>query len=210
MTQRMTLSEFGTVPVDGTALRSVFPDHKSLNDKISSLEHGKKLIRLKRGLYVASPEVTGVPVSLELLANHIYGPSYVSMESGLRYYGLIPEDVYEVRSMTLKHSRKFQNELARFEYLMCPADYFSVGIREETREGYSFWIASPEKALCDMISYSPGVRPRFKHSMRRFLEEDLRLDMEAFSKMDPAVFEECAKYGKKKQSLDSLRRLLRK
>ena len=55
-----------------------------------SLEQKNYVIRLKRGLYVVSPEVSRVPLSLELIANHLYAPSYVSMSSALRYYGLIP------------------------------------------------------------------------------------------------------------------------
>jgi predicted transcriptional regulator of viral defense system len=77
--------------------------------KIANLEQTGKIIRLKRGMYVVSPKVTRQLLSVELIANHIYGPSYVSMESALRYYGLIPEQVYVPGS----YSRK---GIVRYDY----------------------------------------------------------------------------------------------
>ena len=111
-----TLTEIGNTPVDFAVLRSMFPSHKSVNNKISELEKSGVLIRLKKGMYVVSPKESGKLLSLELIANHLYGPSYVSMESALRYFGLIPEHVYANLSMTVKHSREFNNQLGRFIY----------------------------------------------------------------------------------------------
>lgn len=50
----------------------------------------------------------------ELIANHLYGPSYVSMSWALRWHGLIPERVHLIQSLTTKHSRKFTNSLGEF------------------------------------------------------------------------------------------------
>lgn len=115
------LSPLGNVPVDFAVLESLFADYKSVHNKICDLEKTGKIIRLKRGLYVVSPKETGKLLSVELMANHIYGPSYVSMESALRYYGLIPETVHTIRSITTKRSRDFNNAIGRFEYIECPA-----------------------------------------------------------------------------------------
>ena len=95
-----SLLDFGIIPIDYTSLRSIYPVHKSLNDKISDLEKQGTIIRLKRGMYVLSPQVSKKHISTELIANHLYGPSYVSMESALRFYGLIPERVFNTVSMT--------------------------------------------------------------------------------------------------------------
>lgn len=102
-----TLSDIGNIPVDFAFLKSIFPNYKSVNNKISELEKSGKIIRLKKGMYVVSSKESGKLLSMELIANHIYGPSYVSMESALCYYGLIPESVYIMRSMTTKHSKGF-------------------------------------------------------------------------------------------------------
>ena len=172
------------------------------------LEKAGKIVRLKRGLYVVSPEVNGVPISTELIANHLYGPSYVTMLSALRYYGLIPETVYVVQSLTIKHSRSFENVFGRFQYISCHRDYFSIGLSQETNAGYSFVIASPEKALCDLIVNTPGLNLRYKKEVLECLENDFRIDMEAFFRLKPEVFRQCAAVGKKKNTLNMLAKIL--
>ena len=83
----------GNVPFDLSVLQTVFPDNKHITDKARSLESAGRIIRLKNGLYVVNAEESGQPLCLELIANHLYGPSYVSRHTALRYYGLIPEHV---------------------------------------------------------------------------------------------------------------------
>ena len=194
----MTLSEIGNIPVDCAVLKSIFPDHKSVHNKISELEKSGTLIRLKKGMYAVSPKESGKLLSVELIANHLYGPSYMSMESALRYYGLIPESVYSIQSMTTKHSRVFSNSLGKFKYTQCERAYFSVGIRQEIKDNTSFLIACPEKALCDLIIHTPNLNLRFQKDTLAYLEDDLRFDMDAFYRMDSYIFEQCAQVGKKK------------
>jgi hypothetical protein len=132
------------------------------------------------------------------------------MESALRYYGLIPENVHTVRSMTIKRSRVFENSISRFDYITCCEEYYPIGIIQKIGDDYSFLIASPEKALCDLIAYTKEVRPRFVNALLLYLEENIRLDMEAFYKMDVKIFRECAKVGKKKNDLSNLIKLLQR
>lgn len=202
------LKRLGIIPVDYAVLGSLFSAYKSPRNKIANLEIEGKLIRLKRGLYVVSPSVSEKLLSTELIANHIYGPSYVSMESALRYYGLIPETIHMVRSLAIKRSRFFENSISRFEYINCNEDYFPIGINQEIGGDYSFLIASPEKALCDLIAFTPELRPRFIKSMLSYLEEDIRLDMEAFYKMNVKIFQQCAEVGKKRNDLNNIIKLL--
>lgn len=210
MAEIENIKQLGNIPVDYALLRSVFSDYKSPRNKIANLETEGKLIRLKRGLYVVSPDESQKLLSTELIANHIYGPSYVSMESALKYYGLIQESVRVLRSITTKRSRVFENSISRFEYINCSEKYYSIGIIQKIDNGYSFLIASPEKALCDLIAYTPGVRPRFINALRIFLEDNIRLDMEAFFRMDIDIFKECAEVGKKKNDLNNLIKILKR
>lgn len=203
-----TLKQFGIIPVDYALLASFFSAYRSPRNKIANLETEGRIIRLKRGMYVVSPDESGKLLSTELIANHLYGPSYVSMESALRYYGLIPESIQMVRSMATKRSRVFENSISKFEYINCSEDYYRIGINQKIGDDYSFLIASPEKALCDLISYTPEVRPRFIKAMLLYLEEDIRLDMEAFYKMDVDIFRECAESGKKKNDLNNIIKIL--
>ncbi len=202
------LKALGVIPIDYALLNSILTEYSSPRNKVAALEKSGELVRLKRGLYVVSPKVSGSILSTELIANHIYGPSYLSMESALRYYGLIPESVYAVRSMTLKRSKDFENSIGRFDYTYCPKEYYSIAIHQESYRDYTFLIASPEKALCDLINYTPNLNLRFKKSMKEFLEEDLRFDMDEFHKMDIAIFRECAKVSKKRQDINNLIKLL--
>lgn len=99
-------------------------------------------------MYVVSPDVSGELLSVELIANHLYDPSYVSMESALGYYGLIPEKVLAVRSATTGRSRKFENSVATFQYVSVKENYYSIGITQRmVDDKYAFLIVSPEKAL---------------------------------------------------------------
>ena len=202
------LKKLGIVPINYTLLESLFSEYASPRNKVAALEKSGDLVRLKRGLYVVSPKVSGKILSTELIANHIYGPSYLSMESALRYYGLIPESVYAVKSMTLKRSRDFENEVGRFNYIYSPKEYYPIGIHQATNRDYTFLIASPEKALCDLIAYTPNLNLRFIKSMQEFLEEDLRFDMEEFYKMDVQIFKACAELSKKKNDIKNLIKLL--
>jgi hypothetical protein len=204
------LKQLGIIPVDYALLGSLFSGYKSPRNKIANLEIEGKLIRLKRGLYVVSPDLSGKLLSTELIANHMYGPSYISMESALRYYGLIPESVHIIRSMTTKRSRVFENSISRFDYITCSEEYYPIGINQKIGDDYSFLIASSEKALCDLIAYTPEVRPRFINALLSYLEEDIRLDMEAFYKMDVEIFRECAEFGKKRNDLNNLIKILQR
>ena len=203
------LIQLGVVPVNISVLQSLFSTYNFPNDKILSLESQRKLIRLKKGLYVVSPDVSGELLSVELIANHIYGPSYVSMESALRYWGLIPEQVYIVRSATTNRSRQFQNSISIFQYVSFSKDYYSVGVSQVSVDNrYMFLIASPEKALCDLIISTPYLNFQSMRSIEIYLAEDLRLDMTAFAKMDRDIIKLCAATGKKRQSLELLLKLL--
>lgn len=203
------LEQLGNIPVTAAALESLFPHIKGGNQKIRLLERDKQIIRLKRGHYVCSPEVTGIALSTELIANHLYTPSYVSMSSALRYYGLIPEQVYVMQSMTLKHSRDFDTPVGRFEYTRISKDSFSVGLSSIIKTEYAFVIATPEKALCDLVANSSGVNLRYPKDAALYLEEDIRMDLSNFKQMDSAIFEEYAKVGKKADSIQTLLKFLK-
>ena len=76
------LERLGNIPMTASALESLFPHIKGGNQKIRLLERDKQIIRLKRGLYVCSPDITGKILSTELIANHLYA---ISMSSALHY-----------------------------------------------------------------------------------------------------------------------------
>lgn len=174
------LRQLGNIPVTSSVLTSLFPHIKGESQKVRLLERNNQIIRLKKGLYVCSPEVTGKALSTELIANHLYAPSYVSMLSALRYYSLIPETVYTNQSMTFKHAKAFDTPLGRFEYTHISREAFSIGLSCGRKDGYAFVMATPEKALCDLIANSTNVNLRYLKDAETYLEEDLRMERDDF------------------------------
>lgn len=206
---RNVLINFGNIPVTSATVASMYPDIRQKNEKVRWLEKHDEIIRLKRGLYVVNPEITSKTLSTGLMANHIYAPSYVSMSTALRYYGLIPEAVYETQSMTVKHARNFDTPYGRFSYLFIFRESFHIGVRSINNGDYAFLMASPEKALCDLIANTAGLNLRYIKEARKYLDEDIRFDMDNFKKLDSSVFEEYAKVGKKGDSIKTIIKLLK-
>ena len=203
-TMTMDLEHISNIPVSTSAIASLFSEMKAGNQKVRSLEAANQIIRLKKGLYVVSPKVSRVALSTELIANHLYAPSYVSMQTALRYYGLIPEAVYTTQSMTIKHSRNFDTPIGHFEYQKISREAFPIGVTYINKQSYCFLIATPEKALCDLIANSTKVNLRYLKDVEIYLEEDIRMDIDRFRNMDATVFERYAQVGKKSKSVATL------
>ncbi len=204
------LEEIGIIPITTSVIESLYPELKSPEKKVAWLEKNGYIIRLKRGVYVVNPEHSGKTLSCELIANHLYAPSYVSMSTALRYYGLIPEAVYTHQSMTIKHARNFQTPIGSYDYKYIDREAFSVGIRSLHRGEYAFLIASPEKALCDLIANSSKLYLRYMKDVEIYLERDIRIDMDEFYKFDANIFEEYIKVGKKSDSIATVLKFLRR
>lgn len=196
------LYQVGNIPFLPSVLATLYPETRQINDKARRLEQEGRIVRLKRGLYVRSAE-DGATVLPALVANHLYGPSYVSMLTALRFYGLIPERVYETQSMTIKHSRSFDTPLGRFSYQSCSVDYFPIGIRQMQEDNDSYLIASPEKALCDLLLKTSGVNTPNAKSLRNYLESDLRFDMDALRDFDTELLEQCRRTASVKSEMIS-------
>ena len=211
MTQQVPYKELkalGNVPIGMEILQSLYKDYQSPNMHISMLEKKGRLIRLKRGLYVVSPEISGKDLSVGLIANHIYGPSYVSLHWALRFYGLIPERIDTVTSITTRHTREFENSLGRFTFRGVTPDYFPIGIKSQEDAGLHFLLASPEKAICDMLMQEKHVPDQSISRLEVFFEEDMRIDLEDLRQLDASIIRQCMGAGNKKQVFANLLKLI--
>jgi len=203
------LAQFGTLPVDFSTLASAFPNLRSPGEKIAALEKQGRVIRLKKGLFVVTPEDGQPPLSAELIANHLLGPSYVSLETALAFHGIIPEAVRVTRSVCLKRGREFATPLGHFDYTRVAPDYFPIGIRRhDAGGGQAFLIASPEKALCDMLVATSNLRLQSANAARAYFEENLRVDFSAIEHPDVGIVRACAAAGSKQNSLRQLAKIL--
>ncbi|MDR2999697.1 MAG: hypothetical protein LBU89_00410 [Fibromonadaceae bacterium] len=202
------LKKGGAIPLRMANLYAVLADYNSPKDKISYMEKKGEIIRLKKGLYVGSPKIHEQLLSRELIANHLYGPSYVSLESALSFYGIIPERAETMRSVTFKRSKKFNTALGLFEYQSIPKDFYAIGFKQEfIGNDYAYLVATPEKALCDLLLTTAGLRFSSKKSMLNFLEYDLRVDFSAV-KWDTNIVQQCANVGRKNKELLYLKEVL--
>jgi predicted transcriptional regulator of viral defense system len=146
-------------------------------DKISDLLRKGVIIRVKKGIYIFGEDYRRRPFSREVLANLIYGPSYISLEYALHYLGLIPERVEAVTSVTTGRSRKYTTPIGLFRYRMIPIAAFRIGMdRVKLDDGRSFLIATPEKALADKIQDDRGSGLQTQGQLRDYLEYNLRVD----------------------------------
>lgn len=204
------LKSYAGMVICHSTLQSALSEYQAPNFKIHRWLSEGQLLALKRGMYVVSPKRSGVPISLSLVANHLYGPSYVSREFALSYFGLIPEGVAEVTSVTTKRAKTFHNNLGRFSYQRLPATYYALGIQQlKVSEKISFMIAEPEKALCDWLVLTPNLSIYSTRTMRLLLLEDLRLDEEKLSRLSPTKIHEYAQAGCKTKILACLAKCLK-
>jgi len=204
MFKKNPLIQFAGVPVLGAEIKSCFPNMSYPEKKIQALEKSGEILRLKRNLFIVNPELTGKETDARLCANHLYGPSYVSLQWALSYYSLIPEQVFMMTSITTKRSRSFKTPVGPFSYMQVPSGYFPIGINSMEENGVHFLMASPEKALCDTILQDNFVPHQSIKALIVYLEEDLRLDMEMLQKFDVRIIRECMETGRKVQIFTNL------
>jgi len=195
------LRRLSGVPVEFSSLRALYSDYSSPASKIAQLSNQGSLTRIKKGLYQVSELISGIHPDHNLVANHLYGPSYISLESALQEYGMIPEAIYSVESITTKRSKQFSTPLGPFHYHRVPGSYFSIGLRTaHTTAGYSYLIASPEKALCDHFVKTKGLQVRSRKAMLEYLEF-MRLDTDRLATLDLSIISTAAAAGPKQQTL---------
>jgi predicted transcriptional regulator of viral defense system len=187
--------------VDYATLQSLLSQngYKYINDKIKSMKQKGLLISLKRGLYLYDSPFEKKLFSKEIIANNMLGPSYISFEYALYYYGLIPEKVVEMTSATIKRSKTFKSTIGVFSYRHIDKKLYSLGVEIKTSAQGNFFIASPPKALCDMIFTSRGIQINSKKKMLEFLRDDLRIDLDELIDMDLTVIKEYGAISKSKK-----------
>ncbi len=202
---RRRVKEYVQAPITHQMVSDVLSDYSRPNDKISELVRNGELISLRRGLYAPGPETDLPAPDLFLVANHLRGPSYVSLESALHYWGLIPERVYEISSVTTKTTKTYSTPLGRFSFQYLATPYYSFGLESvRLTEQQTAIIACREKALCDKIILTSGVFLRSIRQTRDFLVEDLRIDEENLLTLDIAKINSWIEDAPKKSSLEML------
>mgnify|MGYP003678728397 FL=1 len=199
------IKEYAETPISRHLILELLSDYQRPNDKISELLKSKALISIRRGLYITGPKIDLPSPEPFLIANHLRGPSYVSLESALSYWNMIPERAYEISSVTIKTSKLYKTSVGRFSYQQLKIPYYSFGIKNiEYSPKQTMLVASPEKALCDKVVLTPKIYLRSIKQTQEFLLEDLRMDTEVLSTLDTKAMKSWIKNAPKKSSLKML------
>lgn len=154
-------------------------EYSNKNNKISRDIRDGKLYKIINGLYETDSNTPGY-----LLAGSIYGPSYISFEFALSYYGLIPERVSTITCATCdkKKKKEYNTDFGTFTYRDVPVFAYPEEIVLKEENNYSYQIATPEKALCDKL-YTLVPLNNYAN-LENMLFNDLRIDEEEFNKLN--------------------------
>jgi predicted transcriptional regulator of viral defense system len=205
----LKLQKYSQQPISTQILLLILKEYARPYDKIDELEEKGYLIQLRRGLYILGEKLNVQQPELTLLSNHLYGPSYISLETALFFWGLIPEKVYVTTAMTIKPTTRFDTKLGTFTYQHLSTPYYSYGIQTiMVTEKQSILIGSPEKSICDKIITTPGILLRSIKQASQFLIDDLRIDIELLSQMNTQEFECLIPVCSKKGSIEKVIELI--
>jgi len=179
------------VPFDYQLAMDRLRDFRAPRDKLHRLCESGEVIQVKQGLYITGLAGDGVGgVDPRVLSGLIYGPSYVSLETALAHYGMIPERVEEITCMTSKRAKCFETPVGRFRYRPIPERTFALGVARESARGGAYLLALPEKALCDRIAQARSLGAQ--REVSAFLLEDLRIEEDRLDELDVALIESIA------------------
>lgn len=132
------------------------------------------LVRLKNGLYTF-PECLEEPGFAYVAAGCIYRPSYISLQAALAFYGLIPEAVATITSISTRKTASFHNQLAHYAYQQIKPGAFQGYDLLHTSQKRQFKMARPAKALVDLLYLYPF-----------YADESDMLEL----RLDPGLFQE--------------------
>ncbi len=205
MTFRKNIRPYAQVPIVHQVVMEALHEYNRPNDKVSELIRSGELISLRRGLYIPGPDTDLPSPETFLIANHLRGPSYVSQESALSYWGMIPERVFEISSVTVKSTKLYDTPIGRFSYRHVASPYYSFGVQSvELAPQQVAMVASREKALCDKIVLSAGVLLRSVGQTRAYLLDDLRLDLQDLQGLSIPTIQSWLEDAPKRSSLQML------
>ena len=156
-------------------------DYASPKARITRMIKSGEIIQVRRNVFLESDDCN---YSLKSLASVIYGPSYISFEYALAYYGLIPERVNALTSAIFNKNknRSFHTPVGDFYYYYLPPEVYPYGVVREIENNQSYLVASPEKAILDMLYKARGIT--CLKDLEILMFEDWRLDYQKIRGMD--------------------------
>ncbi|MFH0762291.1 MAG: hypothetical protein V1925_00145 [Candidatus Omnitrophota bacterium] len=144
---------------------------QNILNQLSRWQSRRLIFKLRRGIFILNENDRKITPSRYYLAGQLYAPSYISLESALSFYGLIPESVFDLTCVTTRKTIRFSNCLGRFIYQHIKPVGFSGYKLVKDENGLEFFMAEPEKAVVDFLYFNlPNLkkyaRQKFKDSYR--------------------------------------------
>ncbi len=154
----------------------------------------KEIFKLKRGMYVPADFYSKNKGDISYsfyLANIIRKPSYVSSWAALQYYNLTTESIHGVTSVTQKPTRTYDTKLGSFSYQSIQKELFADF--SSAKGKFDFFIASPAKALFDLLYFKTRQFRGVEVENIKPLVEELRIDIDEMDKNEQDKFYEMIK-----------------
>jgi predicted transcriptional regulator of viral defense system len=129
---------------------------REIRRQLSRWTQTGKIYQLRRSLYCLAPPFQKVKPHPFLVANRLLPASYVSLQSALAYYGMIPEHVPVTTSVTTSRPAHWETPLGVFDFRHIQMDLFDGYRWVDLGEKQQAFIAIPEKALLDLVYLEPG------------------------------------------------------
>lgn len=161
----------------------------TINTYISRFLKYREILQLKKGLYVSADffEKNKMDISYSFyLANIIRTPSYVSSWAALQYYNLAAEIIYPITSITSKVTRDYKTKTGSFAYQSIKKNLFSDFSLVKGK--FDFYIATPSKALFDLLYLRTRQFRGFKQENLKTLIKELRIDIDEMDKAEQKKF----------------------
>ncbi len=168
------LEQFGNKPAFSVReLEQIYPGFEREN--LLNWQKKGYIVRIRNGWYSRTGNIT-TEAHLYWVANKIYHPSYVSMETAFSHYGWIPEAVFTITSVSTRKTQTFDTTVGHFRYATIKPSLF-FGYRLLPVEGYGAKIAEPEKALLDFLYLRPTIATSDDFEALRLNVDQVKMDI---------------------------------
>ena len=171
-------------------------DPREIQRQLSRWRKSGRIVQLRKGLYMLAPPFRKEAVHPFLIANRLVKGSYVSLHSALWFHGMIPEAVQVTTSVTTLRPGFRDTPVGSFSFHKIKHALFHSYVRLEVAKDSWAFVATPEKALCDLVHLTP------RGDSAEYLSE---LRLQNLSKLDPSMFEKIARDFGKPRMMRALR-----
>ena len=152
-----------------------------ISKQLTRWTNAGKIYQLRRGVYSLAPPYQKVAPHPFLVANRLMPGSYVSLQSALSYFGLIPEIVPVTTSVTTRRQNRWENPLGVYVFRYLQESYMFGYQHVEVAPGQTAFVAEAEKALLDLVYLTPGADSK-EYLIELRLQNTERLDLEKLTR----------------------------